>query len=110
MHQVDEILRRQFSDWTPDHIRNKETDDLLAFKYFGLRPQISPDLRGEYQIVSMLTGLFWEVEHDALYKLEPSLKRIIGDKEMNRRTSDVYQALTAFEDGFERLLPQKNLL
>ena len=109
MREIDGVLRSQFSDWISDPILNKETDELLAYKYSGFCSEVSGNIQGEYQIVSMLTGLFWDVEHAALYKLAPGMKRIIGDKNMNDRTSQVYQALTAFEDEFEHLDPGKNL-
>jgi hypothetical protein len=70
-------------------------------------PRGQPEDSGRISDCFDVNRAFWEVEHDALYKLEPSLKRIVGDKEMNARTSEVYQALTAFEDGFERLIPRK---
>src|SRR5664280_3024387 len=55
------------------------------------------------QIVSMLTGLFWEVEHSAIYKPTPSLKGIARSLEMQQRTRDVLRALRSFEEEFERL-------
>ena len=106
--EIDEALQSRFlsPNWTPRPVFNKETDEVLAFKYHGLCPEASVRVQGEYQIVSMLTGLFWDVEHAAIYKPAPGLKRIKGDKKMNDRTSAVYQALTAFEDEFERKISQ----
>jgi hypothetical protein len=54
--------------------------------------------------MSMLIGLFWEVEHSALYKPIPKLKGIDREPEMRQRRSDVYDRLTAFEGEFERLV------
>jgi len=49
----------------------------------------------------MLTGLFWDVEHAAIYKQSPELKSVVRASEMKPSQSAVYQALQAFEDEFE---------
>jgi hypothetical protein len=51
-------------------------------------------------VVSTLVGLFWEVEHTAIYKQAPSIKGL--EPLLRNETSDVYKALNAFEDEFER--------
>jgi hypothetical protein len=56
----------------------------------------------EYQIVSTLIGLFWDVEHAAIYKQSPNLKGL--GPVMQEQTSAVNKALKAFEDEFERRL------
>jgi ppGpp synthetase/RelA/SpoT-type nucleotidyltranferase len=99
--EIDNVLRREFKGWTEDHVR--EDDDVLAFKYWGSCPT-SRKVRGEYQVVSMLTGLFWEIEHGALYKPPPQLRAITRPASMNVRSKEVLRALGAFEDEFERLL------
>jgi len=74
-------LRRIFH-WKPDRIQ--QDGEMLAFKYHGYcKPNRT--VRGEYQIVSMLTGLFWEVEHSKMS----------------------YTRLRAFEEEFENLLPAR---
>ena len=60
-------------------------------------------IHGEIQIVPMLTGLFWHVEHEAIYKPKPELKSLANSLEMRERTQDVLNALKAFEQTFERL-------
>ncbi len=60
--------------------------------------------RGEFQIVPMLTGLFWEVEHDAIYKPSPRLKGVSKSLEMKECSKDVLKALKSFEEKFERLI------
>jgi hypothetical protein len=52
----------------------------------------------------MLTGLFWEIEHSAIYKPVPRLKNIVESPDMQTSTSAVLQALDAFETDFERLV------
>jgi ppGpp synthetase/RelA/SpoT-type nucleotidyltranferase len=72
--EVDRALRETFSSWTADHV-NDDEDQVLALKYYGYCGA-SDRIQGEYQIVSMLTGLFWEVEHSAIYKPAPLLKGV----------------------------------
>jgi hypothetical protein len=68
--EIDTEFRKAFPDWTADPISGPAGE---AFKYHG-RSSASKTVFGEYQIVSMLTGLFWEIEHSAIYKPVPRLK------------------------------------
>ncbi len=52
----------------------------------------------------MLTGLFWEVEHSAIYKPSPRLRGVAGHYRMKERTLEVYRALQDFEEEFENLI------
>jgi hypothetical protein len=52
----------------------------------------------------MLTALFWEVEHTAIYKPSPNLKGVARSLEMQQRTTEVLKALQAFEEEFESLV------
>jgi ppGpp synthetase/RelA/SpoT-type nucleotidyltranferase len=97
--EVDKLLRSQFSGWTPDPIKD-ENGESLAFKYNGQYGGSSKEFPCEYQIVSTLIGLFWDVEHTAIYKQAPNLKGL--EPVMREQTSAVYLALKAFEDEFER--------
>ncbi len=97
--EVDRLLRLEFPDWIADPIRD-ETGMQLAFKYNGQYTKSSEVLQCEYQIVSTLIGLFWDVEHTAIYKQAPNLKGLAPV--MREQTSAVYDALKAFEDEFER--------
>jgi hypothetical protein len=101
--EIDEALKSCFPDWTPDPIRN-ELGGVLAPKYYGYCRAAGTRVRGEYQVVSMLTGLFWEVEHAAIYKPNPDLKGAERNFELQGLTDKVYQALTDFEQGFERAI------
>ncbi len=98
--QIDDELRRHFPGWTSDPF--KGIGGQTAFNYYGLCPKSSARVPGEYQIVSALVGLFWDVEHAALYKQDPSLKRL--EPLMRQQTENVYNALQAFEDAFEQQL------
>ncbi|ADW68312.1 nucleotidyltransferase family protein [Granulicella tundricola] len=104
--QVDTLLRDEFPEWTSDPVIDSQTGQQLASKYYGVDPHSPSALLCEYQIASTLTGLFWEVEHAAIYKSAPNLKAFINSPAMRERTSDVYSALKAFEGEFERQLKQ----
>lgn len=107
--EADEYLRQRFSSWISDPIPAVgESHDPIAFKYHGYCSR-SAKVRAELQIVPMLIGLFWEVEHAAIYKPSPELKGIVKSLGMQQRKSDVLRALKAFEDEFERLVRQDPL-
>ena len=63
--------------------------------------QVSRRIRAEYQIVPMLLGLFWEVEHSAMYKSE----LVANSRNMQKRRSEVESALSRFDEGIASLLP-----
>jgi ppGpp synthetase/RelA/SpoT-type nucleotidyltranferase len=102
--EVDQALRVIFSSWTADPVETE--GQVLALKYHGCC-DVSERIRGEYQIVSMLTGLFWEVEHSAIYKPAPRLKGIAQSFAMQQRAKEVLEALKTFEDEFEALIHLK---
>jgi hypothetical protein len=54
------------------------------------------------QIVSSLIGLFWEVEHSAIYKPTPELQGIASSISMKDRNDAVLNALQQFEQEFDR--------
>ena len=99
--EVDQTLREIFSLWTADPVA--VGGQVLALKYHGYSGA-SERIRGEYQIASMLTGLFWEVEHCAIYKPTPRLRSVARSLAMQQRSKDVSDALKAFEDEFEALI------
>jgi hypothetical protein len=65
---------------------------------------VSKAVRGGYQIVSMLTGLFWEIEHSAIYKPLPRLKNLVESPDIRTSLERVLDALASFELEFERLV------
>lgn len=101
--EVDEILRNHFPDWTPDPVKDLG-GVAQASKYFGVCPNASHRVRGEFQVVPMLLGLFWEVEHAAMYKPAPSLMGIAQSQEMSTLRADVELALLKFDTEFERFV------
>jgi ppGpp synthetase/RelA/SpoT-type nucleotidyltranferase len=102
--EVHDALRSHFHDWTSDPFLSKTTRGFPAHKYFGYCPAAGTSVIGELQIVPLAIGLFWELEHDALYKPSPELRGIEKDPEMQDRTALVLDALRAFEDRFEQLV------
>jgi ppGpp synthetase/RelA/SpoT-type nucleotidyltranferase len=102
--EADRQLRERFPSWTADPVPGySEQDEPLGLKYFGYC-EASHRIRAEFQIVPMLTALFWEVEHSVIYKPSPHLKGVARSLEMQERTRDVLKGLKAFEDEFASLI------
>jgi ppGpp synthetase/RelA/SpoT-type nucleotidyltranferase len=102
--EADRQLRERFPSWNPDPVPGySENDEPLALKYFGYC-KASDRIRAEFQIVPMLTALFWEVEHSVIYKPSPRLKGVGRSLEMQQCTRDVLKGLKAFEDEFANLI------
>jgi hypothetical protein len=103
--EVDDALQGTdcFTGWTSDPV-NDEEGTVLARTYYGYFENVSDKVRAEYQVVPMLIGLFWEVEHSALYKPAPSLRGIAESEDMKKLKTDVERALSRFEAGFESLV------
>lgn len=98
-----------FSPWTPDPVpADTEGEEPLALKYHGYC-EAGTKIRGELQVVPMLVGLFWEVEHSTIYKPSPQLKGVSQSLAMRQRNSEVLKALKAFEEEFERLVQRDPL-
>jgi hypothetical protein len=103
--EAESELSKAFPEWTPDPVRiDDESADYLAFKYYGLCETVSTKVSGEVQIVPTSIGAFWEVEHSAIYKPTLELKGVARHPEMGSQIRDVYQALRAFEEKFEKLI------
>ena len=104
--EADHALRRhdRFTTWISDPVpADEEGSEPLAFKYHGHCSR-SSRLRAELQIVPMLIGLFWQIEHSAIYKPSPQLRGIELSLETRQPMSDVYRALKNFEAEFERVI------
>jgi hypothetical protein len=98
--EVDEALRPHFSGWTSKPVKD-DGGSPQAPKYYGYLERISRRVRAEYQIVPMLLGLFWEVEHSSMYKSEI----VANSRNMQKRRAEVESALSRFEEGIASLLP-----
>ena len=96
--QLEKLIVAKLPNWEADPIKIATE----AFpKYSGFLDERS-GVCAEYQIVPMLVGLFWEVEHDAIYKPSPDLKGLAPV--MEPTTRKVYDALHDFEEELCRLI------
>lgn len=94
---IDTTLRKQFPRWKADPVPGLyKGDPPLARKYYGYC-NASKTIRAEFQIVSMLTGLFWDVEHAAIYKPAPQLQDAVKHPDIQIRTQAIYKAFQDFE-------------
>ncbi len=101
--EIDQVLRRRFPDWTPDPVPPLPgCANSLALKYHG-RLDDSCRVRAEIQLMSMLVGMFWEVEHAILYKPGEQLRGAGVALRMQPRYAEVIHALNTFEAEFETL-------
>jgi hypothetical protein len=103
--EVDDALRTLFADWTSDPVLD-DTGTVLAPKYSGHFPDLSSNIQAEYQVVPMLIGLFWEVEHTAIYKPAPALKGKAESEPMKNLNAGVVRALSRFEAEFESFVQE----
>jgi len=97
MLEINEVLRDRFGHWTADPVPPiPGTTSLLALKYHGF---CSPHchVRAEIQLISMLIGLFWEVEHGALYKPGERLREAEISTKMQNHYAEVIRTLSSFE-------------
>lgn len=98
------LLNETFDDWKSDPVQDdSDPPKLVAHKYFGYCHS-SNRVMAEYQVVPMLIGQFWDVEHSALYKPAPQLEKIARELKMQQQKEKVYNALTEFVDEFEGIL------
>jgi ppGpp synthetase/RelA/SpoT-type nucleotidyltranferase len=99
--EVNRIIVANFSLLESDPILTKKSK-IIAHKYYGL---VNSDdkFQSEIQIVPMLVGLYWEVEHFALYKQDPSFKGIISE-ELENKNEEILNALSEFSAIFENAL------
>jgi ppGpp synthetase/RelA/SpoT-type nucleotidyltranferase len=99
-----DALRQTLSAWKADPVPSGDAYlPPLALKYFG---KWSPDaqISAEVQIVGLLIGLFWEVEHSAIYKPNPNLHGVVRSNSVLQRRDEALNALQAFEAAFEEAI------
>lgn len=99
-----QALTTILSPWIADPVPGiAESEQPLALKYFG-RWNAGSRVTAEVQIVPLLIGLFWEVEHSAIYKPNPNLRGVTRSEAIMQRRNEVLIALRAFEAEFESAL------
>jgi hypothetical protein len=98
----------KYAEWTSDPVKTGTPPRFRAWKYHGFC-STSSRVRAELQLVPMLTGLFWQIEHDAFYKpRDPVLMGAAKKPVIRERTDRVYEAFDELEDVLEREL-QRNV-
>jgi hypothetical protein len=103
--EVDGALLSHFKGWTSDPVLD-DRGAVLAYKYTGRCRNVVREIRAEYQVVPMLIGLYWQVEHSAIYKPAPASKAPkdrANSGPMENLDARVVRALLDFEAEFERL-------
>lgn len=95
------IVAPRISEWIDDPVPGPRREGAVALKYHGFWSQ-ADSVRAEIQIVPLLVGLFWEVEHAAIYKPSPILRGLARSDAMLTRSAAVHAALREFEEEFER--------
>jgi|ERR1043165_5608905 ppGpp synthetase/RelA/SpoT-type nucleotidyltranferase len=101
LEETQGTLQAALTGWSADPIPGiSETDPPLAFKYYG-KWIYDARITAEVQIVPLLVGLFWEVEHSAIYKPSPNLRGVVRSEAVLARRNDVLVALRSFENEFE---------
>jgi hypothetical protein len=100
--RAEEIVVSRVSEWTPDPIpAENPTEPPIALKFHGSWNR-NDVFSSEIQVVSLLIGLFWEVEHSAIYKPAPNLRGVAKSIAMKARISAVLVSLREFENEFTR--------
>jgi hypothetical protein len=91
----------KYGDWTSDPVETGTPPKFRAWKYHGFC-STSSRIRAELQIVPMLTGLFWQIEHDAFYKpRDPVLRGAASKPVIRERAEKVYDAFDELENVLE---------
>jgi ppGpp synthetase/RelA/SpoT-type nucleotidyltranferase len=107
LESVHSIVRGKYSEWASDPVKTGTPPRFRAWKYHGFC-STSQRVRAELQVVPMLTGLFWQIEHDAFYKpRDPVLRGAVNKPVIRERTERVYDAFDALEEVLQGEL-QKN--
>ncbi|MGA3371246.1 MAG: hypothetical protein ABSC48_05740 [Terracidiphilus sp.] len=103
LKEVDQKLgeNEPFKNWTSDPVKYAR-GFVQAPKYYGFCSEVSHIVQGEYQIIPMLIGHFWEVEHSAMYKPAGWAKGADKDHDMKTLRAKVECSLLRFEREFER--------
>ena len=105
--EVDHLLREHFHGWTYKPVKD-DTGVAIAPKYWGYCDKVCNKVRGEYQVVPMLLGLFWEVEHSAIYKPAGWAKGADRDHDLKNLRTKVEVALSRFEQKFEEFVKRNS--
>ena len=99
--EVNKKITDNFSSLKSDPIlKNNDPEKVVAHKYHG-KANEGDTFQSEIQIVSMLIGLFWEVEHFTLYKQDLSFKGVISE-DLKNKNDEILDALKEYSNIFEK--------
>lgn len=97
-------LEETLAAWTYDPVPGVAELDLpLAVKWSG-KWHAEAKVTAEVQIVQLLIGAFWEVEHSAIYKPSPNLRGVVRSESVLEKRNAVLFALREFEREFVRAI------
>jgi hypothetical protein len=107
--EIDQLLHLSppFDAWTSDPLRYAR-GFAEAPKYHGVFKDVSEQVRSEYQVVPMLIGNFWEVEHSALYKPTGWAKGADNNHALKTLRTKVEISLVRFEEQFENFVKKNS--
>jgi ppGpp synthetase/RelA/SpoT-type nucleotidyltranferase len=101
-----DVVRRAIAGWAADPVPAiADPTGVIAFKFFG-KWNADARITAEVQVVPLLVGMFWDVEHSALYKPNPNLHGIVRSETVLQRYANVLDALQQFEREFELAIEQ----
>lgn len=102
-----QLIADKFADWQEDV--DPKHSEISFYKFHGLLPHPEyNDIKCEIQIVPMLIGKFWDVEHFMLYKPKPADKNASEHAQMAHIKEDIYGKFKEFEECFEKVLAKRN--
>jgi hypothetical protein len=96
-----------FKDWKSDPVKYARGYAQTP-KYYGTWADVSSRVLGEYQVVPMLIGRFWEVEHSAIYKPAGWAKGADRDHDLKNLRTKIEVALSRFEQKFEEFVKRNS--
>ena len=101
LDEVHALVRSKYGDWTPDPVETGEPKRWRAFKYYG-ECSTSSEIQAEIQVIPTLTGLFWQIEHDAFYKpRDPVLRGAAEKPSVRERREGVSEAFEKLEQTLQ---------
>jgi ppGpp synthetase/RelA/SpoT-type nucleotidyltranferase len=117
LEEVQRALSPLTEAWRFDPVRGPDKEPLrwpdgkpLVPKFSGVCREVGTSICSEVQVVPALVGLFWEVEHSALYKASPELSGASESPNMKSRAAEILTALVAFDEEFERVIREQEQL
>lgn len=102
--EIRKLLKKRFGAWNYDPIKYADNEEIE--KFYGKIDGYN--LYAEYQIVPMLIGAFWDVEHSLYYKPHPMYKGVKKCEFVKDVYGEVIKALHEFEKKIENAVKKEN--